>query len=124
MALAAYARNLYAPTKFVDVNIVVIQATFTSGVPVRDADNSSPETTITGDDGEYAITFPKGTGVHLLGAYVALAEAAGIGQSVHWEGLSASLGTGSFELTSETVNTPVAPTDDSRIYLTFLVFNQ
>lgn len=73
MALAAYARNLYGPTKLVDLNVVILQATFSdgSGTVVRDADASSPETTITRDTtGDFDITFPKGTFVHVLGMHL------------------------------------------------------
>lgn len=56
MALENYNRNLYGPQKFVDLNIVLIKVRATG----RDADNSSPDTTVTDSgSGQYAITFPK-----------------------------------------------------------------
>lgn len=126
MAFTAYTRNLYGPQKLVDLNIVVIQATMVAGAVVLDADNSSPETSIAlGTAGQFTIAFPAGTFVHLVGVHVSReAEAAGVGQSAHWETMSAStagVGAGAFETTSETVDTPVTPTDGSRIYVTLLV---
>jgi hypothetical protein len=125
MALAAYARNIYAPTKLVDVNVVLIQALMTAGAPVIDTSVSSPETSISvAATSNFSITFPKGVGVHLVGAdVVTTGESAGVGLSIHWETLLAA-GTGSFETTSETANTEALPPDGSRIYITLLVFNQ
>lgn len=73
MAFSDYAKNLYGPLKMVDLNLVVLQATFTdgSGAVSRDADNSSPETTIAIDTtGDYDITFPAGTFVHVVGCHL------------------------------------------------------
>lgn len=126
MALVATGRNLYGPTKFVDLSFVFIQATMVGGAVVRDADNSSPETTIAlGTAGQFTFTFPAGTFVQYMGLPVVCrqAEAAGVGQSVHAETLLAA-GTGAFETTSETVDTPVTPTDGSRITIALLVGNQ
>jgi hypothetical protein len=125
MALASYARNVYGPTKLVDVNLVLIQALMVSGAPVIDTAVSSPETSISVQaTAQFTIGFPKGTGVHLVGAHVVReGEAAGVGQSVHFETLTAA-GVGTFETTTETADTPALPTDGSRIYLTLLVFNQ
>lgn len=122
MALPDYAPNTYAPKFLGDVSLVVIQATMVGGAVVHDAANSSPETGITlPGAGNFAITFPPGQFVHLVGCFVSReTEAAGVGQSVHFETLLAA-GTGSFETTSETVDTPVTPTNGSRIYITLLV---
>lgn len=122
MALESYTRNVYGSAQLGDMSIVVLQALMVSGAPVRDAATSSPETTISvAATAQFSITFPKGTSVHLLGAHVVReGEAAGVGQSIHFETLTAA-GTGTFETTSETADTPALPTDGSRIYLTLLV---
>jgi hypothetical protein len=126
MALAATGRNLYGPTKFVDLSFVFIQATMVAGAVVRDGANSSPETTIAlGTAGQFTCTFPSGNFVQILNILVCReAEAAGVGQSVHCETMTMSPGTLAFETTSETVDTPVTPTDGSRIYVTLIVGNQ
>lgn len=123
MALTSYARNVFGSTKLGDLSIVVIRATMVAGAAVRDADNSSPDTTIAlGGAGQFTGTFPPGVSATWLNVLVdANGEAAGVGQSVHCEGLSASAGTFGFETTSETVNTPVTPADGSVIHVVILV---
>lgn len=124
MALLDTARNLYGPKLLGDLSFVLIKATMTAGAPVRDAAASSPDTTIAlGTAGQFTGTFPPGVVAAWVGLPVVdrAAEAAGVGQSVHCEGLSASAGTFAFETTSETVDTPVTPTDGSVIYVTLLV---
>lgn len=125
MAFQAYARNVYAPQKCVDVNIVTLQATYASSgnVITRDATVSSPETTITRDTtGQFTVTFPKGTGAHLVSLYRMISEAAA-GQFIDPETLVASTGTLTFE-TSTTKGTAADPADGERIFVTLLVYNQ
>ncbi len=123
MALQDTVRNLFTPVKLGDVSLVLIKATMVAGAVVRDADSSSPETTITlGAAGQFTGTFPKGVTAHWLNLLVDRnAEAAGVGQSVHAEGLSASAGTFAFETTTETADTPATPTDGSVIHVAILV---
>ena len=130
MSLTAYARNVYAPQKFVDFQIVTLQATYASSgnVITRDADTSSPETTITRDTtGQFTVKFPAGTGAHLVSLYRMIAEAAS-GQFIDPETLSASLNDGSgqgsltFE-TSTTKGTAADPADGERIFVTLFLFN-
>lgn len=123
MAFAAYGRNVYAPTKFVDLNYVFVQATIAggSGAVTRDAANSSPETTITRDGvGQYSITFPKGAFAQVIGAEVLLAESAG--SKLYAEAVSATAGTASFEAAA-VPGTAADPADLSRIFITLLVSN-
>jgi hypothetical protein len=122
MAKEGYAQNLYGPKMLGDLNVVVIRATMTAGAPVRDAAASSPDTTIAlGTAGQFTGTFPAGVTAHWLNVIVDRnAEAAGVGQSVHCEGLTAS-GTYAFETTTETADTPATPTDGSVIYIAILV---
>ncbi len=123
MALQDTARNLFTPAKLGDLTLVLIKGTMTAGACVRDADSSSPNTTIAlGAAGQFTGTFDKGVTAHWLNVIVDRnAEAAGVGQSVHCEGLSASAGTFAFETTDETVNTPTTPTDGSVVYVAILV---
>lgn len=122
---AAYARNVYAPTKFVDVSIVILQATFASSgtVITRDAANSSPETTIVRDSaGQFTVTFPKCVGAHVVGLSRMIAEAAA-GQFIDPETLVSTTGTFTFE-TSTTKGTAADPADGERIFVTLICFNQ
>jgi|SRR5688572_710597 len=122
MAFAAYGRNVYAPTKFVDLNWVFIQAAIgATGAVTRDAANSSPETTIARDGtGQYSITFPKGSFAQVVGAEVLLAESAG--SKLFTEAVSATAGTASFEAAT-TPGTAADPADGSRVFITLLVAN-
>jgi hypothetical protein len=126
--LAAYARNVYAPTKFVDVSIVIVQAVFaSSGTTItRDAANSSPETTIVRDGtGQFTVTFPKCLGAHFVAGSTLLAEATGVGADIRPESVSASLGSASFETSTATApGTAADPADGSRLFFTFILFNQ
>jgi hypothetical protein len=123
MALLDTARNIFSPVKLGDLSLVLIKAVMTSGSPVIEAASSSPGVTIAiGAAGQFTGTFPPGVTAHWLNVLVDRnAEAAGVGQSVHCEGLSATAGTYAFETTSETVDTPVTPTDGSVIYIALLV---
>lgn len=122
MALESYARNVYGSRQLGDLSLVLIQAVMVAGAAVLTASASSPDVTITlGVTGNFAITFPRCVSAHLIGAWVSTnGESAGVAQSVHWETLVPSLGTGSFETTSETVDTPVTPVDGDTIYITLL----
>ncbi len=122
MALENYARNLFGSKSLGDLSLVVIKATMVAGAPVRDPASSSPDTTIAlGTAGQFTGTFPAGVVAIWLNVLVDRnAEAAGVGQSAHAEGLSAA-GTFAFETTSETVDTPVTPTDGSVIHVAILV---
>lgn len=122
MALEGYARNLYGNKMLGDLSLVCIRATMVAGAPVIDTTCSSPGTTLVlGTAGQFTGTFPAGVCAFWLNAMVDRnAEAAGVGQSVHAEGL-APAGTFAFETTSETVDTPVTPTDGSVIYVAILV---
>lgn len=125
MPFSAYARNVYAPQKFVDVQIVILQATYASSgnVITRDPDKSSPETTITRDTtGQFTVTFPKCVGAHVVGLSRMLAEA-GAGQFIDAETLTASPGALTFE-TSTTKGTAADPADGERIFVTLICFNQ
>jgi hypothetical protein len=123
MAFAAYARNVYSAVKCVDLNIVVIQATIgAAGAVTRDAEVSSPETTITLDGaGQYSITFPKGTAGHIVGCEALLAES--LGNKLYPEAFSATAGTASFEH-AVTPGTAAAPAAGTRFFITLFVYNQ
>jgi hypothetical protein len=127
MSLESYARNLYAPQKFVDVSIVVLQATFLSGASTRDADNSSPDTTIADDTtGDYDITFPAGTGVHVLGMHLDNGDDTPDGADAHIAvpcDISAD-GTGKVLILATDDGLVAAPDDGARLFVTLLVFNQ
>lgn len=122
MALEGYAPNLYGNKMLGDLSVVLIKATMVAGAPVIDTAASSPGTSIAlGTAGQFTGTFPAAVIAHWLNLLVDRnAEAAGVGQSVHAEGLAAA-GTFAFETTSETVDTPVTPTDGSVIYIAILV---
>lgn len=122
MALESYARNVFGSRQLGDLSLVLIQAVMVSGAPVLTASASSPNVTIAlAAPGNFTVTFPNCVSAHLIGAWVSTnGESAGVGQSVHWETLVPSAGTGSFETTSETVDTPVTPVDGDTIYVTLL----
>lgn len=114
MALQAYGRNLYAPTKFVDVSVVTIVIT-ASG---RDADRSSPDTTVgAGSSGAYVCTMPSGVKQVSVGQ-----ETVNSGtDKVSITSLSSSAGVTTFTATkSDGVNAA----GSEEMHLTFLVFNQ
>jgi len=120
--LTSYARNLYGPTKFVDLSFVVIQATMAAGVVTRDAANSSPETTITLDTtGQFSITYPKCLFAQVVGAEVLLAES--LGSKLYAETVTPTSGTATFE-SATTPGTAATPADGSRLFITLLVGNQ
>jgi hypothetical protein len=65
MALAATGRNLYGPTKFVDISFVFIMIEDDARV----AAESSPETTVSNAaSGVLNLTFPKAVGGFVVGA--------------------------------------------------------
>lgn len=114
MSLAAYARNLYAPTKLVDVSVVSIVVTAAG----RDAARSAPDTTVGApSSGVYACTMPSGVGQILLG--VETVNDAAIKAQV--TGLTSANGVASFNLTHAD-GTSFAGTEEAHV--TFLVFNQ
>ncbi len=117
MSLAAYARNLYGPTKLVDLNLVAIVITSTG----RDADRSAPGTTVgAGASGVYACTMPAGQFQILIGREVRDTGAAG-SKTVTVSGYSVSNGVASFNVTLSG-GSNVASTEE--VFVTFLVANQ
>lgn len=112
MALSDYARNLYAPSKFIDVQLVTIVIT-ASG---RDADRSSPETTVgAGSSGAYVCTMPSGSGQILLGAETVNSSTDKIAIS----SLSSSGGVTTFTATK---NDSTNAAGAEEMHLVFLVF--
>jgi len=95
MALPATCRNLYAPQAFIDCSFVTLVITSTG----RDADRSSPETTVgAGAAGVYACTMPAAQFQILLGREVRDTGAAG-GKTVQVSGYSVANGVASFNVT-------------------------
>ena len=114
MALPSTCRNLYAPQQFVDVTLVTIVITSAG----RDADRSSPETTVgAGASGVYACTMPAGQFQVLIGRDVRDTGAAG-GKTVQVSGYSVSNGVASFNVTLSG-GSNVASTEE--VFVTFLV---
>lgn len=127
MALESYCRNVYGPQKFVDLSIVVLQATFLSGASTRDADNSSPDTTITDDTtGDYDITFPPCTFVHVLGMHLDnkddTPDAADAKVAVPCN--ISTAGTGKVLILATDDGLVAAPDDGARLFVTLLIGNQ
>jgi hypothetical protein len=121
MALEDTTCNFYGPKKFGDLSLVTIQATVAggSGAATRDADNSSPGTTIARTAaGQYDITFPAGQTFHPLFAGTLLAEQ--LGSAGFLEAASATAGTATYEF-GTTPGTAAEVADNTRIYITFLV---
>lgn len=125
--LRDYKPQLDTPKRQGRLALVYIQAAIgAAGAVTIDTEASSPNTTITiGATGHYSFTFPKSQFAHWLGQpVVQLAEATGVGASVHAETLvaaSGGTGTGSIECTTETADTPAFPASGSRIFISLLV---
>ncbi len=112
---AAYARNVYAPTKFVDVSFVFIKV---GPDGTRVAADSSPETTVTAaGSGVYNITFPKAMAGYVVGAELAKTSSDGIfPENISFAPTS---GTASFELSDE-----ANLSGSEEIHITLALFNQ
>ena len=119
-AFQDYARNLYGPKVMGELSLVLIVADVgASGAVVLDADDSSPETTITLDGtGQYSITFPATERVFLLGAHSMIAEA--VGSQIQFETLLTA-GSGTFETALTTAGATAAePASGTRFYIALL----
>lgn len=115
MALPSSCRNLFGAQQHVDINVVTIVIT-ASG---RDADRSSPETTVgAGSSGVYACTMPAGQFQVLVGREVRDTGAAG-SKTVTVSGYSVANGVASFNVTLSG-GSNVAATEE--VFVTFLVF--
>lgn len=92
MALAAYARNIYAPTRFVDLNLVPIVITAAG----RDTNRTAPEVSVgAGAAGVYAITMPAGQSQILFSREVVNAAA----KTVVISAITVAGGVASFSIT-------------------------
>lgn len=113
---------LFSPLRQRHLHVVMLQATFASGVATVDTANSSPGVTFakTGT-GLYSMTFPKGQTAHYLGGEVAN-SAGGIGNAVYLLTSSATGGTATFEFDVNTAAATAAdPADTCRVFITFLL---
>jgi hypothetical protein len=122
MAHAANTRNVFAPLKYGFAEFCVIRGTVSggSGAITRDADFSSPDTTITRNTtGLYDITFPPSQGAMWVqpGAVQLAAATGSSGQGV---ALNAGAGTGQIE-TSITPGTAADPADTSIVTVVLLL---
>ena len=122
--LPDYKQTLHAPLKFRHVHVVVLQATFSSGVADLDETNSSPSVSITKDTtGDYNVVVPKGQYVHVLGCHLDPASDNPTDATVaapaprSW---SATAGTGKV-LFQDPAGALQDPVDGARLYLTVLV---
>lgn len=118
--LAAYARNVYAPTKLVDVSIVVIKLGAGAGTAARIADGSSPETTVDSGNhagGVYIVTFPGGTNVLSIGQEV-------INRTTDKVSITALSQTNGVVTATATLSTGSILAGVEQMHLTFLVCNQ
>lgn len=119
--LPDYTRNFYGPVKLGNLALVHIQATVAggSGAATRDADVSSPETTISRTAaGQYDIAFPGGQFFIPLTACTVLAEQAG--SQGYWEAFDADAGTATIEFAT-TPGTAAELADDTRIVISGFV---
>jgi hypothetical protein len=109
-----------------DPLLVVLQATFASGVALVDTVASDPDVDIAKDTtGDYDVTgLPLGTRVHCLGAMVDLASdtpADTVTGYVQPRSLLASAGTGKLLFFNRDDGDQADPPDGARLYATFLV---
>ena len=121
MALVDHCKNLHGRKNAGDLTLVQIVADIgASGAVTLDADDSSPEVTISlSTTGQYAITFPKCQTAAVLGAHSLLAEA--VGSQIQFEALSPTAGTGSFETVVTTAGATAAePASGTRFFITLL----
>lgn len=116
MALAAYSRNLYGPTKLVDLSVVVI--VIVSGATPRDANRSSPDTTVVdATGGAYTCTMPSGQFQLALGAQPVNAGAT----TANITALSSTGGRTTFTVT---ISDTTALAAGEEIHVAFFVANQ
>lgn len=124
MWLRDYKPNLAGPLKLRHLSVVVIQATFSSGVATLDTDASSPDVTIAKDTtGDYDITFPAGQFVHCIGVHLDPAADDPTDANVadaYPRSLDAG-GTGKILFMHSDDGGLADPDDDTRLYLTLLV---
>lgn len=109
-----------------DPLLVVLQATFTSGVALVDTVASDPDVALARDAaGDYDVTgLPLGTRVHCLGALVDLASdtpADTVTGYVQPRSLSASAGTGKLLFFNRDDGDQADPPDGTRLFATFMV---
>lgn len=127
MAIEGKCRNLFGDKLLGDLSLVVIQATISGGVATRDADNSSPNTTIAQDTtADYDITFPAGSFVHWVGGGIDNASdtpADTVAKIVNPRSLNASAGTGKILFSAADDGDEVEPATGARVYITLLVGN-
>lgn len=116
MALPSSCRNLFGAQQHVDINVVTIVITANG----RDADRSSPETTVgAGSSGGYVCTMPSGQYQVSIGQECVNAGTAASGDKVSITSLSSASGVTTFTATkSDTTNLAGA----EEMHITFLVF--
>lgn len=116
MSLSDYARNIYAPSQFVDVNVITV--VIVNGSTPRDPTRSSPDTTVVdATNGAYTVTMPSGVKQVCVGQEMVNATT----EKVSVTALSSANGRTTF---TATASGGAALAAGEEMHLTFLVFNQ
>lgn len=111
--------------------VVVLQATFNSGVATVDAANSDPDITLTKDEGADAIGdydlagLPRGKRIHFVGGGIDLGSDTPAGRValgyVQPRSLNAAAGTGKLLFFNRSNGNQSDPPNGARLYLTLLI---
>lgn len=118
--LEAYARNIFAPTQFVDVSVVTL--VLVSGATPRDPLRSSPRTTaVDATGGVYTCTMPSGMKQINIAQGTVNSPGTAPGDKVTVHGLTSTNGVTTFSVTKSDTT---ALTGSEEIHLVFLVINQ
>ncbi len=123
--LPDYGDTTLSPLKWGQIHDVYIQATETgTGDAAVDTVNTSPGASIAAGAvghpgaGLYNFTFPKGTNVHPVAAYIDAAAATAAAQLIcFFRNLNASAGTGTLVVTDSATPTLTNMGDNMRLYI-------
>jgi hypothetical protein len=127
--LPDYGDTTLSPLKWGQIHDVFIQALETgTGDAAVDTANTSPGASIAAGaaghpgTGEYAFTFPKGTSVQPIAAFVDAAAATAAAQRVcFFRNLNATAGTGTIIVTDTATPTLTNLADNQRLYISIKV---
>ena len=124
--LPDYKSSLFCPVRFRHVHFIVAKLVVAgdlaaAGTITVDADESSPQLTITrGGVGQFTLGLPKGQWLHPVGPPLRLLAEFTAVSFAGYESISASAGTATFE-TSAANGTAADPATGEVIYLTLML---
>lgn len=121
MLKAGYAHNVGSSKRLKDVNLVLVQATYTASgnVYAIDSANSDADCSFAGSTGQLTVTIPAGEKGQVLSFSLQIAEAI-TGNFIDLESYNPLTGVAVFEV-SQTKGTAANPTGDCRFNFAFIV---